>query len=98
MYDQLGFPTVVTYLRGYATMAKSYGSQGFLITPGPVAQSATAVAGNGNVVGQKVSDRDGSGGVVNSDQAATGGAVSCIKSIEASMTLVISLVWGTLVL
>ena len=74
-------------------MAKSYNSQGFLITPGPVAPAATAA---GNAAGQKASDHDGSG-IVNSDAAATGGA-SCTKEIGASMALLLSLLLGTLIL
>ena len=77
-------------------MAKSYDSQGFLITPGPVAPTATAAAAAGNAAGQKASDHDGSG-IVNSDAAATGGA-SCTKETGASMALLLSLLLGILIL
>ena len=99
-FDQQGFPTVVTLPPGYATASKSYDSQGFLITSGPAAPAASSssVAGTAaatNAVGQKSSDQSG---IVNSDAGATAGAAACTKEVGASLSLLLSLVLGALML
>lgn len=104
-YNDQGFPVVVTQPAGYATAAKKYNDQGFLITPSPILDTrstptASAANGAGSANGETVvAAADGSSSSAPAVSKVSGtptGAGSQLRGLGLVACAVLGAAWGLL--